>query len=72
MNLSNVAILDVKCFDCRCVISRIIKIIHIPIKKHRFVPKKRNIININIYLLHAKIGKEVLTFGDIEIEENTF
>ena len=70
MNLSNVAILDIKGFDCRCVISRIIKIIHIPIKKHRFVPQKRNIINIDTYLLHIKMGKGVLTFGDTEIEKN--
>ena len=31
-------------------------------------PKKRNIINFKNLLLHIKTDKEILTFGDIEIE----
>ena len=34
---------------------------------------KQNIINIKIYLLsYIKVGKETITFGDIEIEKKNF
>ena len=72
MNLGNVAILDIKGFDYCCIISRIIKIIHVPITKHRIDRKKGNIRNIKIYLFHTKMGKEILTFGGSEIKKNKF
>ena len=69
MDLGNVAILDIKGSDYCCIISRIIKIIHVPITKHRIDQKKWNIRNIEIYLFHTKMGKEILTFGDSEIKK---
>ena len=35
-------------------------------------PKKRNIIKHKNLLSHIKLGKELLTFGNIEIEEDKF
>ena len=72
MNLGNVAILDIKGFDYCCIISRIIKITHVPITKHRIDRKKRSIRNSKIYLFHTKMGKEILTFGDSEIKKINF
>ena len=34
--------------------------------------KKRNIVKHTILLSHIKMGKEVLTFGDIEIKKRKF
>ena len=34
--------------------------------------KKRNMLNKKSFLLHIKMGKGILTFGNIEIEKNKF
>ena len=35
-------------------------------------PKKRNIVKLKNLLSHVKMGKGILTFVDIEIEQNKF
>ena len=40
--------------------------------KCRFDRKKRNIMKHKNLLSHIKMGKEILTFGDNEIEKNKF
>ena len=40
--------------------------------KYQFDRKKRNIIKQKILLSHIKMYKEILTFGDIEVEKKKF
>ena len=40
--------------------------------KYRFGWKKLNFIKHEYILSHVKMGKEILTFGDIKIEKNEF
>ena len=64
MNLSNIAILNIKCFDYCCIISRISKNETINVMKNiNFTEKAKH----KYLLSHIKIGKEISTFGDIEI-----
>ena len=58
MNLSDIAILNIKSDHYRCIITGI---------------SKNEAINLIQNLLsHIKMAKEILTFGDIEIEKNKF
>ena len=68
MNLCNIAILIIKGSDYRCIISRISKNEAINLIQNADLTKKQNIIKHNL-LSYIKMGKEVSTFGDIEIEK---
>ena len=74
MNLSDIPILNIKGSDYRCIISGSGKSEAI-IKchgKYRFDRKVRNIKNLKKIFSYIKIGKEFLTFADIEIQKNKF
>ena len=58
MNLSDIAILNIKSDHYRCIISGI--------SKNRAINLIQNLLS------HIKTAKEILTFGDIEIEKNKF
>ena len=73
MNLSDIAILKVKGSDYCCIISGISKNEVINVMQNTDITtKKRKIIKHKNLLSHIKMGKEVLTFGDIKIEESKF
>ena len=73
MNLSDIAILNIKGSDYSSIISLISKKWgHRLNAKCWFDWKKRNIIKHKNLLSHIKTGKEILTFGNIEIETDTF
>ena len=63
VKLSNIAISNIKGSDYRCIIS------HKVDAKCRFDRKKCNVKHENLLSL-IKMGKEILTFGNIEIEKN--
>ena len=71
MNLSNIAILNIKGFDYRYIISLISKNEAINARCW-FDRKKRNVIKHKNLLSHIKMGENILTFGDTEIEKNGF
>ena len=70
MNLSDTAILNIKDSDYCCIISLINKneVVHI-MQNADLTEKSRILWNIKNLLSSIKIGKEILTFGDIEIEK---
>ena len=71
MNLSDIAILNIENSDYRCIISLISKNEVINLMQNADLTKeKRNIIKHKNLLSYIKMGKEVLTFGDTEIEKN--
>ena len=71
-NLSDVAILNIKGSDYCCIIILISKNEAINLMQNAdLAKKKRNIKHKNL-LSHIKMGKEILTFGGIEIEKNKF
>ena len=73
MNLSNVAILNFKSSDYRCIISLISKNKVINLMQNAdLIEKKRNIKKHKNLLSLIKTGKEILTFEGIGIEKNTF
>ena len=73
MNLSDIAILNIKVFNYQWIISGISKNETINLKKHiHFTEKKRNIIRHKNLFSHIKIGNKNSTFGDIKIEKNKF
>ena len=69
MNLSHIAILKIKSANYRCLISSIIKRKAINLMQYIELTKNRNIKHKNL-LSHIKMNKEILTFGDNEIEKN--
>ena len=70
MNLSDVAILNIKGSDYRCIISLISKNEAINLMKNADLTEKGGTLqNIKNLLSYIKMGKEVLTFEDIEIEK---
>ena len=71
MNLSDTAILNIKDSDYCCIISLINKneVVHI-MQNADLTEKSRILWNIKNLLSSIKIGEEILTFGDIEIEKN--
>ena len=70
LNYSNIAILNIKGADYCCIISEISKSPYFC--KISISPKTRFIIKHKNLLSHIKIGKETLTFGEIEFEKNIF
>ena len=73
MNLSNIAILNIKGFDYRCIINLISKNAAINgMQNADLTEKKWNIIEHRNLLSHIKMGKEILTLGDIEAEKKKF
>ena len=71
MNLSDTAILNIKDSDYCCIISLINKNEAVNIMQNADLTEKSRILwNIKNLLSSIKIGKEILTFGDIEIEKN--
>ena len=73
MNLSDIAILNIKGSDYRCIISLISKNEAINLIQNVDLTEKNQIIIKHKNLLsHIKTGKEILTFDNIEIERNKF
>ena len=70
INLSDIVILSIKGSDHCCIVSLISKNEAINLLQNTdLTKKKRNIINLFSYI---KMGKEILMFGNTEIEENKF
>ena len=73
MNLNDIAVLSIKRADYRCLISGISKNEAINlIQNADLTEKSGSLQNIKKLFSYIKMGKEVLTFGDIEIEKNKF
>ena len=72
MNLRDIAILNFKGADYCCIISGITKSEAINLMKNFDLAEKSRILKYKNLLSHIKIGKEILTFGDIEIEKKNF
>ena len=73
INLSDAAILNIKDSDYCCIISLINKNEAVNIMQNADLTEKSRILwNIKNLLSSIKIGKEILTFGDIEIEKKIF
>ena len=71
VNLSDMAILNIHGADYRCIISGISKCEAINlIQNIDLTEKKWNIIKHKNLLSHIKMGKDILTFGDVEIKKN--
>ena len=71
MNLSDTAILNIKDSDYCCIISLINKNEAVNIMQNADLTEKSRILwSIKNLLSSIKIGEEILTFGDIEIEKN--
>ena len=67
MNLNDITITNVKGSDYHCIISLISKNKDIKLMQNNDLTKKsRTLLNKKL-LSNIKMGKEVLTFGDIEI-----
>ena len=67
MNLNDITIINVKGSDYHCIISLISKNKAIKLMQNNDLTKKsRTLLNKKL-LSNIKMGKEVLTFGDIEI-----
>ena len=69
INLSDIAILNNKVSDYRCIISLISKIDAIKMMQNADLTEKNNIIKHKKFISYIKMGKEMLMFGDIEIEK---
>ena len=69
VKLSDIAILNTKSADYRCIISGISKTEAINVMENIDLTEKRSIIKHKNLLSDIKMGKEVLTFGDTEIFE---
>ena len=67
MNLGDIAILNIKGSDYRCLISKN-ETINL-MQNADLTEKKRSIIKHETVLSHIKIGKEILTFGDIKTKK---
>ena len=67
MNLSDIAILNIKNGNYHCIISGISKSEAITLIEN--TEKKWNIMKHKNLLSSIKMGKDILTFGDIEIEK---
>ena len=73
MNLSDIAILNIKGSNYRCIISGISKREAIILVKYIDLSEKKwNIIKHKYLSLHIKIGKEILKLGETEIEKISF
>ena len=73
INLSDIAILNIKGSDYRCIISLISKNEAIKLMQNADLTEKSvTLQNINNLFSYIKMGKEILTFGNTEIEKNKF
>ena len=73
MNLSDIAILNIKGSDYRCIISVISKNEAANLMQNSYLTEKsRTFKNIKSLSSYIKTGKEILTFEDIEIEKKYF
>ena len=73
MNISDIVILNIKGFDYRCIISLISKYEAIKLMQNADLTGKSETLEYKESLLsYIKIGKEIVTFGDTEIEKNKF
>ena len=71
MNLSDIAILNIKGSHYRCVISFISKNEAIDLMQNADLIKKSGALeNISNLFSYIKMSKEILTFGNTEIKEN--
>ena len=72
-NLSNIAILNIKGSDYRCIISLISKNEAINLMQNADLTGKSGTLqNIKNLFSYIKMAKGILTFDDIEIEKNKF
>ena len=72
MNLNDITIINVKGSDYHCIISLISKNKDIKLMQNNDLTKKsRTLLNKKL-LSDIKMGKEVLTFGDIEIGKKSW
>ena len=72
-NFSNIAILNIKGSDYRCIVSLIRKDESINLmQKYWFDWENRNIIKYKNLLSHIRMGKKILAFGNIKVEKNKF
>ena len=70
INLSDIAILNIKGFDCRCIISLISKIEAINLMQNAYLTEiSRTLLNLKNLFLYIKLGKEILTVDIIKIEK---
>ena len=72
MNISDIAILNIKVSDYCCIISGISKSNAINLMQNIDLTEMPNIIKRKEILSRIKMGKEILKFGDIKIEKNKF
>ena len=72
MNISDIAILNIKVSDYCCIISGISKSNAINLMQNVDLTEMPNIIKHKKILSRIKMGKEILKFGDIKIEKNKF
>ena len=70
MNLSDIAILNIKGSNYRCIVSLISKNDAINLMQNADLTKKSGALqNINNLFLYVKMFKEILTFGDTKIKK---
>ena len=70
IKLSDIAILNIECCDYCSIISLISKNEAINLMENADLNKKKgNVVNIKNLFSYTKMGKEILTFDDIEIEK---
>ena len=65
----SIAILSIKGIDYCCIISRIIKIEGINLMQNSDLTEKCGTVKTKKLFSYIKMGKETLTFGNIEIEK---
>ena len=70
INLSDIAILNIKGSDYRCAVSLISKNEAINLMQNTDLTKEAEHYKHKNLLSHIKMGKNILLFGDIEIEKN--
>ena len=70
INLSDIAILNIKGSDCHCIISLISKIEAINLMQNAYLTEiRRTLLNLKNLFLYIKLGKEILTVDIIKIEK---
>ena len=72
INLSGIAILDIERFDYCWITNLISENEGINVMQSADLTKKSGIQNIKILFSYIKVGEEILTFGNTEIEKNKF
>ena len=73
MNLSDIAILNIKGSDYWCIIDLISKNETINVKLNaNLIEKSRTLWNVKNLFSYIKMAKEILTFGNIETDNNKF